>query len=118
MEKRVALTLWFLATNADYQTIGHLFGVFKASVCVTRKQVCRAIVNVLLRKYIALPTGSALATVLNGLAWRGFPHCAVAVDGTHIPIEAPQDSPADYQNRKGWHSVILQGIVAASQTLM
>ena len=26
-ERRVALTLWFLATNADYQTIGHLFGV-------------------------------------------------------------------------------------------
>jgi hypothetical protein len=47
-EKRVALTLWFLATNADYRTIGHLFGVSKASVCVIRKQVCRAIVNVLL----------------------------------------------------------------------
>ena len=109
VEKRVALTLWFLATNADYRTIGHLFGVSKASVCVIRKQVCRAIVNVLLRKYIALPSGSALATVLNGFAQKGFPHCAGAVDGTHIPIEAPQDSPADYHNRKGWHSIILQG---------
>ena len=110
-EKRVALTLWFLATNADYRTIGHLFGVSKASVCVIRKQVCRTIVNVLLRKYIALPSGSALATVLNGFARKGFPHCAGAVDETHIPIEAPQYSPADYHNRKGWHSVILQGLV-------
>ena len=34
VEQRVALTLWFLATNADYRTIGHLFGVSKSSVCV------------------------------------------------------------------------------------
>ena len=29
VERRVALTLWFLATNSDYRTIGHLFGVSK-----------------------------------------------------------------------------------------
>ena len=33
-EKRVALTLWFLATGADYRTVGHLFGVSKSTVCV------------------------------------------------------------------------------------
>ena len=32
VEKRVALILWFLATNADYRTIGHLFGVSKPTV--------------------------------------------------------------------------------------
>ena len=32
VERRVALTLWFLATNSDYRTIGHLFGVSKATV--------------------------------------------------------------------------------------
>ena len=26
-EKRVAITLWCLATNSDYGTVGHLFGV-------------------------------------------------------------------------------------------
>ena len=34
VEQRVALTLWFLATNSDYRTIGHLFGVSKPTVCV------------------------------------------------------------------------------------
>ena len=29
VERRVGLTLWFLATNSDYRTIGHLFGVSK-----------------------------------------------------------------------------------------
>ena len=32
-EKRIGLTLWFLATGADYRTIGHLFGVSKSTVC-------------------------------------------------------------------------------------
>ena len=44
VEKRVALTLWYLATNADYRTIGHLFGVSKPTVCVVTKEVCNAIV--------------------------------------------------------------------------
>ena len=49
--------------------------------------------------------------MLSGFSQKGFPQCAGAVDGSHIPIEAPQICPADYPNRKGWHSVILQGVV-------
>ena len=33
------------------------------------------------------------------------------MDGTHIPIISPCDYPADYYNRKGWHSIIMQGVV-------
>ena len=55
VEKRVAITLWFLATNSDYCTIGHLFGISKSSVCKIRQEVCRAIVKLLLlNKYIRL----------------------------------------------------------------
>ena len=41
----------------------------------------------------------------------GFPQCGGAVDCTHIPIISPSEYPADYFNRKGWHSIILQGTV-------
>ena len=40
VEQRVALTVWFLATNADYCTIGHLFGVSKPTICIITKEVC------------------------------------------------------------------------------
>ena len=30
---------------------------------------------------------------------------------THIPIFAPQEYHCNYFNRKGWHSIILQGVV-------
>ncbi|XP_029930108.1 protein ANTAGONIST OF LIKE HETEROCHROMATIN PROTEIN 1-like [Myripristis murdjan] len=41
----------------------------------------------------------------------GLPHCVGAIDGSHIPIIAPQHYHTDYFNRKGWHSLILQGVV-------
>ena len=34
VEQRVAVTLWRLATTADYQTIVHLVGISKAAVCI------------------------------------------------------------------------------------
>ena len=61
VEKRVAIALWFLATNSDYRTIGHLFGISKSSVCKIRQEVCRAIVKLLLHR---IPSDSALSTVL------------------------------------------------------
>ena len=56
VQVRVTITVWFLATNADYRTIGHLFGISKTSVCLIRRNVCRAIVKVLLPKYVKIYT--------------------------------------------------------------
>ena len=41
----------------------------------------------------------------------GFPQVVGAVDGCHVPIIGPEQSPEDYINRKGFHSLILQGLV-------
>ena len=38
-EQRVAIALWRLATNGDYRTIAHLFGVSRASVCLIVQDV-------------------------------------------------------------------------------
>ena len=74
--------------------------------------MCVVIVERLLPDYIKMPTGTALKVVVekfkNDL---GFPQCAGAVDGIHIPILSPQECPADYYNRKGWHSILMQGVV-------
>ena len=96
VEKRVALTLWFLATGVDYRTVSHLFGVSKSSVCVVTKQVCSAIVTCLLPKYIHIPSGSALTENVEAFKTQyGFPQCVGAVDGSHIPIVSPHQCPAD-----------------------
>ena len=108
-DMRVAITLWFLATGVDYRTISHLFGVSKSTVCLVSKDVCSAIVKSLLPRYLTFPTGTALREIVDGFKHNlGFPQCAGAVDGSII---SPRECPADYYNRKGWHSIILQGTV-------
>ena len=108
VEKRVVITLRFLASNTDFRTISHLFGVSKALVRIIRKDMCKAIVKIMLPKYISFPCHSRLKHVIDGFRKREFPQCAGAIDGTHIPIQAPAQNATDYYNRKGWHSIIIQ----------
>ena len=41
----------------------------------------------------------------------GFSSCAGAIDGTHIPIQAPLENRTDYINRKSYHSIVMQALV-------
>ena len=110
-KRRLALTLYFLASTAEYRTIGNLFGVSASFVCVCVRVVCRAIIK-RLAKCIEFPKGKQLREVIKGYenTW-GFPLCAGAIDGTHIPILAPSESHAEYVNRKGYHSILMQAVV-------
>ncbi|XP_070406843.1 uncharacterized protein [Nothobranchius furzeri] len=87
LRKRVAIALWKLANNSEYRSIWLLFGVSTTSVCCCVQDFCKAVCKI-------LPA-----------------ECVGAIDGSHIPIIAPQEFHTDYFNRKGWHSIIIQGIV-------
>uniref|UniRef100_A0A8C7YMI5 DDE Tnp4 domain-containing protein n=1 Tax=Oryzias sinensis TaxID=183150 RepID=A0A8C7YMI5_9TELE len=87
VQKCVGVGLWWLASGAGYRTLAHLFGISAASVCLIVREFCHALRNEMMREYIKLPE-----------------------DGSHIPVIAPLENPADNFNRKGWHSVILQAV--------
>ncbi|XP_077091696.1 uncharacterized protein LOC143744162 [Siphateles boraxobius] len=92
--------------------MGNLFGIARSSVCAIVHEFCKAVRQVLMPEFIQLPEGDALREVVQGFQMRcGFPQCAGAIDGSHIPIIAPEENHVDYFNRKGWHSVLLQGVV-------
>ena len=40
-----------------------------------------------------------------------YPQAIGAIDGSHIPINAPLDGKADYLCRKGYPSIVLQAVV-------
>lgn len=48
---------------------------------------------------------------MNGFAWTGFPNCRGIIEGTHIPIVAPDHLASEYINRKRYFSLVLQVLV-------
>ena len=112
VEHRVAITLWCLATCGEYRTIAHLFGVARCTVCVIVHDTCKAIVDVLLRKYIRFPHGEGLSDVVEGFKNKwGMIQCAGTIDGCHIPVMPPALNHTDFYNRKGWYSMLVQAVV-------
>ena len=62
--------------------------------------------------YIRFPTNEEAAAGAERVRQKtGIPAVWGAIDGTHIAISAPKGRLLDYLNRKGWTSVIAQGVV-------
>ena len=103
----VAITLWYLATCTEYHMISHLFGVGRSTVCEIVHETVDTIVCVLQREYIRFPVADQQRNTVRGFetAW-GFPQCVGAIDGCHIPVQAPALNHTDYYNRKGWYSIL------------
>uniref|UniRef100_A0A1X7SJI0 DDE Tnp4 domain-containing protein n=1 Tax=Amphimedon queenslandica TaxID=400682 RepID=A0A1X7SJI0_AMPQE len=60
---------------------------------------------------IKFSSGDALKEVVEGFhSHWGFPNCAGATDGSHIPMAASVDYHSDYYNRKGWYSMFVQAV--------
>lgn len=115
VKKRVAVTLWCLATPCEYRTIAHLFGITRLTVCEIVQQTCTLIVATMFHKYIHFPSGDSINDLVNTFQTKwGVPQCVGAIDGYHIPNASPAMNCTDYYNRKGWCSIILQGVVDLS----
>ncbi|XP_054832746.1 uncharacterized protein LOC129342904 [Eublepharis macularius] len=109
VEKRVAVTLWCLATGACYRVAADHFGLGLSTVSDAVLEVCFAIEKQLLSKIVCL--GDEVGKIMDGFAALGFPHCVGAIDGTHIRIGQPRGKPDQYGNRKNYSSILLQGTV-------
>lgn len=98
--------------ECGYRSISDHFGVGSSSVCVVVHEVCNAIADVLLHRYIKLPLGNQAMNVVSGIENRwGFPQCFGAIDGSHIPILLPVNNARDYYNQKRFYSIVVQALV-------
>ncbi|XP_048366488.1 uncharacterized protein LOC125440671 [Sphaerodactylus townsendi] len=115
VDKRVALTLWKLATSDSYRSVANQFGVGVSTASVIVMEVCEAIHDVLLRQVVQL--GDARA-VVEGFERVGFPNCLGVVDETHIPILCSPHGASAYINGKGLVSMVLQALVDSAGRFM
>nr|XP_025038126.1 protein ALP1-like [Pelodiscus sinensis] len=106
VEKRVAIALWKLASLDNYCSMGNQFRVGRSTVSMVVRQVVCIISDVLLQRVIRPSDLDATITSFTSL---GFPNCGGAIDGTHIWF--PEHQAARFINRKGYCSVVLQGLV-------
>ena len=57
---------------------------------------------------MSFPTGSQLQNVTQGFEDKcNFPKCAGAIDGYHIPIQAPKLNHTHYYNQKGYQATVV-----------
>ncbi|KAI8490525.1 hypothetical protein Bbelb_317930 [Branchiostoma belcheri] len=109
---RVAVAIYWLASGDLFRTVADLFGLSTPSVSNIVHDFCQVVVENLLPRYLSWPKGETLRQIVHGFEQRwDFPQCAGAVDGTHVEVKAPSESPTDYFNRKGYHSMVLQAVV-------
>uniref|UniRef100_A0A672R782 DDE Tnp4 domain-containing protein n=1 Tax=Sinocyclocheilus grahami TaxID=75366 RepID=A0A672R782_SINGR len=109
---QVAVAVWKLATNAEYRSVAHLFGVGITTACDCDKDFCSSVETILLPEFIHMPNAEKLKELSLYFEQRwGLPQCVGAINGSHIPILAPQEFHREYFNRKGWYSIVLQAVV-------
>ncbi|XP_077089883.1 uncharacterized protein LOC143741409 [Siphateles boraxobius] len=100
LKKRVAFALWKLATGSEYRSVGHLFGASISTACQCVKEFCAAAETLLVPEQIRFPDQERFKEMAAYVENRwGLPQCIGAIDGSHIPIIAPQHYHCDYFNR-------------------
>ncbi|CAM5088703.1 unnamed protein product [Eretmochelys imbricata] len=99
----------------SYRSVGNQLGVGKSTVGAAVMQVATAVMQVTNTiKDLLIPRVVTLGNVqviVDGFAAVGFPNCCGAIDGTHIPVLAPEHQAGEYINRKGYFSIVLQALV-------
>ena len=115
VEKRVAVSLWRLATGDSYRSCGLQFGIGKSIA----KNVCSEFETALVRlknDFIKFPlTRTEIEEKTREFEEEyGFPQAVGAIDGCQIKINAPAANKEDYFNRKQEYSANLQAVVDCS----
>lgn len=114
VSKKVAVSLYYLASCCEYRIVANQFGIHKATVCKTIHEFVKATNKILIEKYLHFPNETEAITISSHFEQRSkIPNIIGFIDGTHIPILPPSKGYRDFVNRKGWPSLILQAVVDA-----
>ena len=111
----------WLATPGSMRECAERFGIGISTLHYVIRDVCCAIIDRFQVEVIKFPESDVEWQCVRKdfSALFGMPNVAGAVDGSHIRIHVPpRKKQRAYYNRKGFHSIILQGTVKANGSFM
>lgn len=119
VQQRVAVCIWRLATGEPLRLVSKKFGLGISTCHKLVLEVCTAIRDILLPKFIQWPGDEKLRSIKNEFeAISGIPNVGGSMYTTHIPIIAPKVGISTYynkrhteRNQKTSYSVTVQGVV-------
>ena len=81
LEKRIAIAVYALASSAEYRTVGNLFGVSKASVCIIVLEFCAEVWKIMQPEYLNFYPlkRNEVQVRVEGFRALGFPQCIGAI---------------------------------------
>ena len=110
-KKVLGLGIYRLAHDNSYVSNGPVFNVGKSTVIEAVQDVVAALFK-LKDEYIHFPQTVAETTASIGTFEDSsrLPNIVEAIDGTHIPINAPRESAVDYFSRYQHHDFGIQAV--------
>lgn len=110
-EKRLAMTLHWLAHSKTFDDLGELYCVGASTAHAIVHETVAVLKNVLLRQCIRFPSGQELRNVLAGFqALADLPQCAGAIDGTFIHMLKPSLWGDTYWCYKNYIAIIMVAV--------
>ena len=118
-ETQLLAALQFYASGSFQWMVGRSCGMSQASVSLAINSVTNALVK-RASEFIAFPINQQTLRA-NKLAFHsvaGFPNVIGAIDCTHIAIKSPTTNKEAFVNRKGIHTINVQGVCDADMKLI
>ncbi|KAK4871867.1 hypothetical protein RN001_015991 [Aquatica leii] len=104
VEKKVGMSLYYLASCCEYRVVANQFGVHKSTVCRALHQFVRATNNILTPKHIRMPNEAEATDIARAFEHAShIPNIIGAIDGTHIPMLPPT---VGYRGYEWWFIII------------
>ncbi|KAJ0673911.1 putative harbinger transposase-derived nuclease domain-containing protein [Helianthus annuus] len=122
VKQRVAVCIYRLATGESLRLVSKKFGLGISTCHKLVLEVCSAIKDVLMPKYLQWPNHESMRVISDEFeTLSGIPNVVGSMHTTHIPIIAPKVNVAAYFNKrltdkkqKTCYSVTIQGVVNAN----
>ena len=112
IDVKISITLHRLGPGDSLHTFADLYGISRPSALIIVKNTCKEIKKVLGPLVFQRPTlGKMKQITAKFKSLHEIPYILRAIDGSHILITAQSIDHPSYYCRKGYYSVLLQGVV-------